>query len=135
MRHQIKTRKLGKTKPHREAMLANMATSLLANRTIKTTESKAKELRRYVDRLITIAKKDTLAARRQVGETIKDKVVVKKLFGEIAPQFKDRPSGYTRVLRIGFRRGDAAMMSMVELLTEKPKEEEDTKKSSKAKKK
>jgi len=133
MRHQVKTRKLGKTKPHREAMLSNMATSLFAHRTIRTTEPKAKELRRMVDRLITIAKKDTLAARRHVGERIKDKVVVKKLFSEIAPQFKDRPSGYTRVLRVGFRRGDAAMVSMVELLTEKPKAEEDTKKASKRK--
>lgn len=133
MRHQVKTRKLGKTKPHREAMLANMATSLLAHRTIRTTEPKAKELRRMVDRLITIAKKDTLAARRHVGESIKDKAVVKKLFGEIVPQFKDRPSGYTRVLRVGFRRGDAAMVTMVELLTEKPKVEEDTKKASKRK--
>ncbi len=133
MRHQVKTRKLGKTKPHREAMLANMATSLLANRTIRTTEPKAKELRRMVDRLITIAKKDTLAARRHVGESIKDKAVVKKLFSEIAPQLKDRPSGYTRLMRVGFRRGDSAMISMVELLTPKPKSDDDSKKASKKK--
>lgn len=133
MRHQVKTRKLGKTKPHREAMIANMATSLLAHRTIRTTEPKAKVLRRMVDRLITIAKKDTLAARRHVGESIKDKAVVKKLFSEIVPQFKDRSSGFTRVLRVGARRGDAAMVTMVELLTEKPKAEEDSKKASKRK--
>lgn len=133
MRHQVKTRKLGKTKPHREAMIANMATSLLAHRTIRTTEPKAKVLRRMVDRLITIAKKDTLAARRHVGESIKDKAVVKKLFSEIVPQFKDRSSGFTRVLRVGARRGDAAMVTMVELLTEKPKVEEDSKKAAKRK--
>jgi large subunit ribosomal protein L17 len=139
MRHQIKVKKLGRPKAHREAMLANMATSLFANRTIETTETKAKELRRLTDRLITTAKEDTLAARRKVGRIIKDKAVMKKLFSEIIPQFKDRSSGFTRVMRKGFRRGDNAMISVVELLTEKPKVEktkgkkEKDKKSAKAK--
>ncbi len=132
MRHQVKTKKLNRPKPHREAMMANMATSLLDHRMVKTTEARAKELRRMVDRLITIAKKDTLAVRRQVGRTIKNKRVVKKLFSEIIPQFVDRPSGYTRVLREGFRRGDSAMMSIVELLIEKPKsDQKSTKKKDK----
>ncbi|UCD17761.1 MAG: 50S ribosomal protein L17 [Candidatus Zixiibacteriota bacterium] len=128
MRHQVKTKKLSRTKSHREAMLANMATSLLDNRTITTTETKAKELRRVVDRLIAIAKDDSLQARRQVGRTIKNKNVVKKLFADIAPQFRDRPSGFTRVMRIGFRRGDSAAISMVELLTAKPKSEKEKEK-------
>jgi len=134
MRHQIKVRKLSRPKPHREAMLANMATSLFDNRTIQTTETKAKELKRIVDRLISTAKKDTLSARRQVARTIRDKKVFKKLFNEIVPQFKERDSGFTRVLRIGFRRGDAAMISMVELLTEKPKVDKDKEKAKKEKK-
>jgi len=123
MRHQVKVTKLSRTKSHREAMLANMATSLFANRMIETTEAKAKELKRLADRLISTAKADTLAARRQVARTIRDKSVLKKLFSEIIPQFQERPSGFTRVLRVGFRRGDNAMMSVVELLTEKPKVE------------
>ncbi len=134
MRHQIKVRKLGRTKSHREAMLANMVTSLFANRTIRTTEQKAKELRKVADKLISTAKADTLAARRQVGRMIKDKAVVKKLFSEIIPQFSERDSGFTRVLRIGFRRGDNAMISLVELLTEKPKVEKTAGKKEKDKK-
>jgi len=128
MRHQIKVRKLSRPKSHREALLANLATSLFDNRTIQTTEPKAKELKKVVDRLITVAKKDTLAARRQVARTIRDKKVLKKLFNDIVPQFKERESGFTRVMRVGFRRGDAAMISMVELLTEKPKVDKDKEK-------
>jgi large subunit ribosomal protein L17 len=128
MRHQIKVRKLGRPKPHREAMLANMATSLFDNRTIKTTDTKAKELRRVVDRLISTAKADDLAARRQVARTIRNKKVLKKLFEEIVPQFKERPSGFTRVLKVGYRRGDSALLSVVELLTKKPKVEKDKEK-------
>lgn len=113
-------------------MLANLATSLFDKRMIQTTETKAKELRRVADRLISTAKEDTLAARRQVGRTIKDKKVLKKLFTEIVPQFKNRPSGFTRVLKVGFRRGDSAMVSVVELLTEKPKIEKEKSKKEKA---
>jgi large subunit ribosomal protein L17 len=123
MRHQIKVKKLNRTKPHREAMLANMATSLFEHHLIQTTETKAKELRRLTDRLISTAKADTLAARRRVARTIHDKKVLQKLFAEIVPQFQDRPSGFTRVVKVGFRRGDSAMISIVELLTEKPKVE------------
>jgi large subunit ribosomal protein L17 len=121
MRHQMKVRKLSRTKPHREAMLSNLATSLFANRMIETTEAKAKELRRVADRLINIAKDDSLAARRLVAEKVKDRKVLKKLFTEIVPQFKNRASGFTRVVKVGYRRGDSAMVAVVELLTEKPK--------------
>jgi len=135
MRHQIKVRKLSRTKPHREAMLANLATSLFDNRTIETTEAKAKELKKVADRLISTAKKDNLAARREVARTIRNKAVLQKLFNEIVPQFKERESGFTRVLRVGFRRGDNAMISMVELLTEKPKIEKEKGKKDKKEKK
>lgn len=133
MRHQKKTKKLSRPKPHRESMLANLATSLFANRTIETTHAKACELRRLADKLITIAKADTLAAKRRVAMTIHDKAVHKKLFTEIIPNLQDRNSGYTRVIKKGIRRGDAATISMVELLTPKPVEEEPTKGKKKAK--
>ncbi len=136
MRHQIKVKKLSRPKPHREAMLANMATSLFEHRMIETTEAKAKELKKLADRLISTAKADTVAARRQVARTINNKKIVQKLFTQIVPQFKDRPSGFTRVLKVGFRRGDSAMISVVELLTEKPKvEKTKAKKEKKAAKK
>nr|MBN2276321.1 50S ribosomal protein L17 [candidate division Zixibacteria bacterium] len=132
MRHQIKVRKLSRTKSHRDAMLANMAISLFDNRTIETTEARAKELKKIADRLITTAKKDSLAARREVARTIKNKAVLKKLFNDIIPHFKERQSGFTRVMRVGYRRGDSAVISMVELLTPKPKiEKEKTKKEKK----
>ncbi len=132
MKHQVKTKKLSRTKPHREAMLSNMANSLFLHRTIKTTEAKAKELRRYTDKLITTAKLNTLAARRSVFAQLRDETIVKKLFDEIAPFFKDRPSGYSRVLKVGVRRGDGASVSLVELLTPKP--EVETEKDKKKKK-
>jgi len=133
MGHQDKTRKLGRTKPHREAMLSNMAMSLFAHRVIKTTDTKAKALRPLIDRLITTAKKDTLASRRQVAKTIHVKEVYQKLYDEILPQFTERTSGYCRVVKLGVRKGDGAPLSVVELLTEKPKKEVD-KKDKKAKK-
>ena len=136
MGHQDKVKKLGRTKPHREAMLANMAMSLFQHRVIKTTDAKAKALRPVVDRIISTAKRDTLAARRQVAKTIHQKKVFKKLFSEIVPQFADRDSGFTRVIKLGVRRGDGAPISVVELLTAKPVSEEGKKgkKGKKAKK-
>ena len=128
MGHRDKVKKLGRTRPHREAMLANMAMSLFEHRVIKTTDAKAKALRPVVDRLISTAKKDTLAAKRQVARTIHQKKVFKKLFTEIVPQFAERDSGFTRVIKLGVRRGDGAPISVVELLTAKPKVEEDKKK-------
>ena len=135
MKHQVKTKKLSRTKPHREAMMANMANSLFMHRTIRTTDAKAKELRRLADRLITKAKTDSLAARRNVFAAIRNETVVKKLFDEIAPHFSDRPSGFTRVIKIGTRRGDGASLSLVELLTPRPKAETDKDKKKKDKKK
>lgn len=123
MKHQVKTKKLSRTKPHREAMLSNMAVSLFLHRTIRTTEIRAKELRRLTDRLIVTAKGNDLAARRRVHSILRNETVVKKLFDEIAPHFKDRSSGFSRVLKIGRRRGDGAELSLVELMTPKPKVE------------
>ncbi len=131
MGHRDKTVKLGRTASHRDAMLSNMAASLFKHRVITTTDAKAKALRPVVDRIIATAKQDTLAAKRQVARTIQEKDVFKKLFSEIVPQFSDRDSGFTRVIKSGFRRGDGALMAVVELLTEKPPEKTDDKKSKK----
>ncbi|MAI08073.1 MAG: 50S ribosomal protein L17 [Magnetococcales bacterium] len=120
MRHGIAGRKFSRTSSHRKAMFANLATSLLEHGQIKTTVAKAKDLRRVVEPIITKAKKGDLAARREVMKTIQNKAVVQKLFDEIAPAFATRPGGYTRVLKAGFRQGDAADMAIIEL-TEKPK--------------
>ncbi len=127
MGHQDKVVKLGRTKAHRDAMLRNMAMSLFEHRLIKTTDARAKALRPVVDRIITTAKKGTLASKREVAKTVHQKKIFKKLFDEIVPQFESRTSGYTRVIKLGVRRGDGAAMSVVELLTEKPKEETDKK--------
>ena len=137
MGHRDKVKKLGRTKPHREAMLANMAMSLFTHRVIKTTDAKAKALKPLVDRLISTGKEDTLHAKRMVARTINNKEVFKKLFAEIIPQFTDRTSGFTRVVKLGVRRGDGAPISVVELLTEKVVVETDDKgkKSKKAKSK
>ncbi len=127
MGHRDKVKKLGRTASHRDAMLANMAMSLFTHRIIKTTDAKAKALRPLVDRLISTAKQNTLHAKREVARTVKNKDVFKKLFTEIIPQFSERTSGFARVIKLGVRRGDGAPMSVVELLTEKPKEETDSK--------
>ena len=132
MGHRDKVVKLGRTRAHRDAMLANMACSLFEHRMIRTTSAKAKALKPLIDRLITTAKEDTLAAKRQVARTIRQKEIHKKLFAEIVPQFKDRESGFSRIIKLGVRRGDGAPVSVVELLTEKPKVETD-KKDKKAK--
>jgi large subunit ribosomal protein L17 len=119
MRHQKRVKKLGRTREHRKAMLANMAASLLANVQIKTTLHKAKEVRKVVDKLITLGKRGDLHAHRQVYDVIRDRKLVKKLFGEIAPQFENRNGGYTRVLKLGQRKGDGAPAAVVELLMKK----------------
>ena len=120
MGHRDKVKKLGRTRSHREAMLANMAMSLFTHRVIKTTDAKAKALKPLVDRLISTAKQNTLHAKRQVARTVKNKDVFKKLFSEIVPQFSERNSGFARVVKLGVRRGDGAPISVVELLVEKP---------------
>ena len=135
MRHAKRVKKLGRTKSHRKAMLANMAASLLTYQVIKTTEAKAKEVRRLADKLISLGKKGDLHAHRQVYDVIKDRKLVKKLFDEIAPQFADREGGYTRVSKLGPRRGDGAPLSVVELLLERAPKEEKKGKKGKAEKK
>lgn len=127
MGHRDKVNKLGRTRSHREAMLGNMAMSLIQHRLIKTTDAKAKALKPLVDRIIATAKKDTLASKRQVAKTVKNKEVFKKLYAEIVPQFSDRDSGFSRIIKLGVRRGDGAPISVVELLIDKPKEETDKK--------
>jgi large subunit ribosomal protein L17 len=133
MGHRDKVKKLGRTKPHREAMLANMAMSLFQHRMIKTTDAKAKALRPVVDRIITTAKKDTLASRRLVAKTIHVKEVYQKLYKEILPELQDRESGYCRVMKLGVRRGDGAPLSVVELMIERKSEETSDKKKAKKK--
>ena len=135
MKHQVKTKKLSRTKSHREAMLSNMANSLFIHRTIRTTEAKAKELRRYTDRLISKARTDSVAMRRQIFSELRNETVVKKLFDEIAPHFSDRQSGFSRVLKINRRKGDGAQISLVELLTPPPEGSTEKDKDKKGKKK
>ncbi len=125
-------RKLGRTSSHRKAMLSNMATSLLRYERITTTIPRAKEMKRIVEKLISKAKKNTLASRREAGKVIKNKEVLKKLFSQIGPKFKERSGGYTRILRLGQKKGDNACLALIELVEkvapvvekkkEKPKE-------------
>jgi len=116
MRHRHGLRKLNRTSEHRLAMLRNMANSLITHEAIKTTVPKAKELRRVVEPLITLAKDATLANRRLAFDRTRDRAVVTKLFGELGPRYQARPGGYTRILKMGFRVGDNAPMAFVELV-------------------
>ncbi len=116
MRHGHGLRKLNRTSEHRLAMLRNMCVSLLRHEAIKTTLPKAKELRRVVEPLITLAKDATLAHRRLAFDRLRDREIVSKLFNEIGPRYKARPGGYTRILKMGFRVGDNAPMAFVELV-------------------
>lgn len=116
MRHRKKGRKLSRTASHRRATLRNMAQNLFQHGRIETTTAKAKELRPYAERLITLAKRGDLHARRLAGTKIGDRAVLGRLFDEIGPRFADRPGGYTRILKVGTRKGDAADMSLIELV-------------------
>jgi large subunit ribosomal protein L17 len=116
MRHKKSGRKLGRNSSHRKAMFRNMATSLLRHETIKTTVPKAKELRKVVEPLITLAKVDGVANRRLAFDRLRDKEVVGKLFKDLGPRFKERPGGYIRILKMGPRAGDAAPMALVQLV-------------------
>ena len=120
MRHRKSGRKLGRNSSHRKAMFRNMSTSLLLHETIKTTVPKAKELRRVVEPLITLSKKDSVANRRLAFSRLRDKEIVGKLFSEIGPRFIERPGGYVRILKLGPRAGDAAPMAMVQLVDQAP---------------
>jgi large subunit ribosomal protein L17 len=116
MRHQKSGRRLGRNSPHRRAMFRNMAASLLVHETLQTTLPKAKELRRVVEPLITLAKEDGVARRRLAFSRLRDDVAVGRLFTELGPRFKARPGGYLRILKMGFRRGDSAPMAIVQLV-------------------
>jgi len=116
MRHLKAGRQLSRNSAHRWALMRNLITALLREEKIQTTDPKAKELRRWVDRVITLGKRGSLHARRQALGIVQDKAVVRKLFDTIAPRFKDRPGGYTRIIKLGIRRGDAAQMSLIELV-------------------
>jgi large subunit ribosomal protein L17 len=118
MRHRKSGRTLGRTSAHRKAMYKNMAASLIKHETIRTTLPKAKELRRVVEPLITLAKEDDVARRRLAFDRLRDKETVGKLFTELGPRFKNRPGGYVRILKNGFRPGDSAPMAIVQLVDE-----------------
>ena len=116
MRHKLGLRKLNRTSAHRLAMLRNMMNSLLRHEAIKTTLPKAKELRRVVEPMITLAKEPTVANKRRAFNRLRDREIVVKLFNEIGPMFKDRKGGYTRILKMGYRVGDNAPLAYVELV-------------------
>ena len=116
MRHNKAINHLGRKSGHRKAMLANMATSLIIHKQIQTTLAKAKALKMYVEPLITKSKDDSTHSRRMVFSYLKDKEGVKELFSTVAPKIANRPGGYTRVLKVGFRKGDAAEMAVIELV-------------------
>lgn len=120
MRHRLSGRKLNRTGSHRKAMFSNMTASLLRHEQISTTLPKAKELRRMVDRMITLGKRGTLATRRQAHSFLRDDEVVKKLFDVLAERYKERQGGYCRVLAAGFRYGDSAPMAVIELVDRDP---------------
>jgi large subunit ribosomal protein L17 len=121
MRHRKSGRQLGRNSSHRRAMYRNMASSLLLHETIRTTLPKAKELRRVVEPLITLAKEDGVAQRRRAFDRLRDKVVVGKLFTELGPRYRARPGGYLRILKMGNRPGDAAPMAIVQLVDQPEK--------------
>ena len=114
MRHLNAGRKLNRTSAHRKALFKNMVLALIRHERITTTDPKAKELRRVADRMVTLGKQNDLAARRRAFAALQSHEAVKKLFDEIAPRFKERNGGYTRVIKFGHRRGDAAMLSVIE---------------------
>ena len=116
MRHRIAGRRLGRTTAHRKATMQALAVALFTHNAIETTLAKAKELRRFAEPMITLSKTDTVHNRRRAFAKLRDKQAVSKLFGEIGPAFADRPGGYTRMLKLGQRLGDAAQMSRIELV-------------------
>ena len=120
MRHKIRGRKLNRTSSHRKAMFVNMTASLLRHEQIKTTKPKAKDLRSFAEKMITLGKRGDLHARRKAMSFLQDKDVVSKLFDTLAERYKDRQGGYTRVLAAGFRYGDSAPMAVIELVDRDP---------------
>jgi len=138
MRHNKKFNHLGRTASHRASLLANMASSLIMHKRITTTLAKAKALKKYVEPLITRSKNDTTTSRRVVFRYLQDKYAVKELFGDVAAKVADRPGGYTRVIKLGTRQGDAASIAFIELvdfdenMAKTPKVEKKTRRSRKA---
>ena len=126
MRHKYSGRKLNRTSSHRTAMFKNMMASLIEHEEIKTTLPKAKELRKFLERLITISKVDTVAKRRVVFSRIRSKDAVTKLFSDLGPRFKNRPGGYLRILKCGFRPGDKAPMAIIQLVDKKEQVKEES---------
>jgi large subunit ribosomal protein L17 len=120
MKHRVVGRRLDRTTEHRTAMFRNLVTSLFRHERITTTTPKAKEIKRFADGFITLAKKGTAHARRIANRYVRDVEVLNKLFETLGPRFKDRPGGYTRVIRVGRRAGDAAEMAMIELVDRTP---------------
>jgi len=118
MRHNKSGKRLGRNSSHRKAMMRNMVTSLFAHEKITTTDIRAKELRKIADKMITLGKRGDLNARRQALQVIRDRKVVGKLFDLVAPRYKDRPGGYTRIIKLGQRAGDNAALSQIELVEE-----------------
>ena len=116
MRHNKTGRKLGRKTAHRKALMSNLASALITNKRIKTTDAKAKELRKYIEPLVTFAKKGDLHSRRQVLKKIRHKSVVRELFDNIGPTFSNRNGGYTRIIKLGFRNNDCAPISMIEFV-------------------
>jgi len=116
MRHQKRVAKLGRTASHRKALMGNLAAAMIKHGKIKTTDAKAKELRRVVERLITMGKKGTVHHRRQAFRVLQNRSLVKTLFGHIAPQYKNRQGGYTRIIKLGFRDNDNAAVSLIEFV-------------------
>lgn len=116
MRHRIARRQLGRTATHRKALIHNQVTDLLRHDRIVTTEAKAKELRPIAERVITLGKRGDGAARRRAGAVLTDRAVLRRLFAEVAPRFRDRPGGYTRIVKLGPRLGDGARMAQIELV-------------------
>lgn len=114
MRHRKKGRQLSRTSSHKKAMLRNMATSLIQHERIRTTEAKAKELRPVIEKLISLGGTDDLHSRRRARRMIEDRAALQKLFGEIGPRFRSRPGGYTRILKLGARKGDGAELAIIE---------------------
>ena len=121
MRHGKSGRRLGRTTSHREAMFRNLVTSFLTHEKITTTDAKAKEIRSVAEKMITLGKRGDLHSLRQAASYIREKSVVTKLFTTIAPRYKDRPGGYTRIVKLGIRQGDAAPVSVIELVEEELK--------------
>jgi len=129
MRHRKAVKKLGRTSSHREAMFRNMVTSLFKHEKIVTTDAKAKELRRVAEKMITIGKKGTLHAVRRALTVIRDKTTTKKLFDDLAKRYENRHGGYTRIVKLGYREGDNAPLSMIQLIPEEDAKEGKKKKA------